>query len=69
MIRRIFQQVVRVISVPLSDDTDGADRDSALRMATAVLMIDVARADHVFNESEFERVLDLIESHFGLSPD
>ena len=69
MIKRIFEQVVSVISVPLSDDTDGADRDSALRMATAVLMIDVARADHVFNESEFERVLHLIESHFGLSPD
>jgi uncharacterized tellurite resistance protein B-like protein len=32
-------------------------------------MLDVARADHVFEESEFERVLQLFEHHFGLSPD
>jgi uncharacterized tellurite resistance protein B-like protein len=32
-------------------------------------MLDVARADYVFEESEFERVLKLIESHFGLSPE
>ena len=31
--------------------------------------IDVARADHVFDESEFERVLQLTEKHFGLSPE
>ncbi|MDH3806574.1 MAG: TerB family tellurite resistance protein [Gammaproteobacteria bacterium] len=38
-------------------------------MATAVLMLDVARADHVFEESEFDRVLDLVEAHFGLTPE
>lgn len=38
-------------------------------MATAVLMIDVARADHVFDESEFESVLRLAEKHFGLDPE
>ena len=31
-------------------------------------MIDVARADHVFEESEFDRVLELIETHFKLAP-
>ena len=30
-------------------------------------MIDVARADHVFEDSEFDRVLKLIEQHFGLT--
>ena len=35
----------------------------------AVLMLDVARADHVFDESEFERVLDLVETHFGIPPE
>jgi uncharacterized tellurite resistance protein B-like protein len=29
-------------------------------------MIDVARADHVFDESEFDRVLELVQSHFDL---
>lgn len=40
-----------------------------MRLATAVLMIDVARADHVFEESEFDRVLQLVESHFLLAPE
>ena len=32
-------------------------------------MIDVARADHVFDESEFDRVLELVQSHFELPPE
>lgn len=64
MIRRFIDQVVEVISAPDADD--GEDRDSALRMATAVLMLDVARADDVFDESEFDRVLELLQKHFRL---
>ncbi len=67
MIRQLFDKVVDAISTPESADPE--DRDAALRMATAVLMIDVARADHVFEESELDRVLGLIEAHFGLSPE
>ena len=48
---------------------DTEDRDEAIRMATAVLMIDVARADPVFEETEFERLLQLFESHFDLTPE
>lgn len=67
MIRQLFDQVVGAIS---ASDNDGADdREAALRLATAVLMIDVARADHVFDETEFDRVLRLIESHFDLPAD
>ena len=69
MIRRIYLQVVESISVTAVPDSDGADREAALRLATAVLMIDVARADHVFEESEFDSMLQLIESHFELSPE
>ncbi len=53
-------------AIAAADDTPDVDRDEAIRMATAVLMIDVARADHVFDESEFDRVLQLIQSHFHL---
>ena len=67
MIRQLFDQVVGAISASNNDGAD--DREAALRMATAVLMIDVARADHVFDETEFDRVLRLIESHFDLSAD
>ena len=69
MIKRLFVQVVEVISIPATPAASTEDREAALRMATAVLMIDVARADHVFEESEFESVLKLIESHFGLTPE
>jgi uncharacterized tellurite resistance protein B-like protein len=69
MIKRIYSQLIESISVESGSATTTADRDSALRLATAVLMIDVARADHVFEESEFNSLLLLLESHFDLSPD
>lgn len=42
------------------------DRDSAIRKATAVLMLDVALADKEFSLAELERLEALAESHFGL---
>lgn len=72
MIKRLFVQVFESISIeasPASPEAVAVDREAALRMATAVLLIDVARADHVFEESEYDRVLQLIESHFALTPE
>lgn len=69
MIKRLFIQVVETISSTEQSTTSAADREAALRLATAVLMIDVARADFVFEESEFDHVLKLIEARFGLSPE
>jgi len=69
MIKRLFIQVVETISSTEQSATSAADREAALRLATAVLMIDVARADFVFEESEFDHVLKLIEVRFGLSPE
>ena len=69
MIKRLFVQVFESISIEASPEAGAIDREAALRMATAVLLIDVARADHVFEESEYDRVLQLIESHFGLTPE
>ena len=69
MIKKLINQVVVAISAPASSKVDAGQREAALRTATAVLMLDVARADHVFDDSEFARVLDLVESHFGLSPE
>jgi len=57
------------MSVSSTVEMDEADREAALRLATAVLMIDVARADDVFDESEFDRVLMLMEKHFKLRPE
>lgn len=68
MIKKIYDQVVNAISATAPDEAQ-ADREAALRMATAVLMVDVARADYVFDESEFDSVLRLMEAHFDLAPE
>ncbi len=65
MIKTLFAQVIERIST--TDTVTAEDREATLRQATAVLMIDVAKADHVFDESEFEQVLTLVETHFGLT--
>ena len=67
MIKRLITQVVESISISTTTGSEPVTREEAIRMATAVLMIDVARADHVFEDSEFDRVLRLIEQHFGLT--
>jgi uncharacterized tellurite resistance protein B-like protein len=69
MLKKLFVQVVETISSSDTTANSVEDRDAALRLATAVLMIDVARADHVFQDVEFERALNLIETHFGLDPE
>lgn len=69
MIKRLFVQLVETISTSQTTVVSHDEREAAIRMATAVLMIDVARADHVFEDSEFDRVLRLVEKHFGLTPE
>ena len=69
MIKKLLDRVTTAISAPATANDNPEDRAAALRLSTAVLMIDVARADHVFEESEFERVLQLVESHFELDPE
>ncbi len=66
MMKRYITRVVKAISVPATDENYTQSRETAIRMATATLMIDIARADHVFEESEFDRVLELVASHFEL---
>jgi uncharacterized tellurite resistance protein B-like protein len=67
MIKRMFVQITESFSTSTETTAGIADRDAMLRLATAVLMVDIARADHIFEESEFERLLRLVESHFGLT--
>ena len=68
MIKRLFEQVINAISEEAGASQQPQSRDEAIRLATAVLMVDVAQADDVFDESEFDRVLALIETHFHLKP-
>src|SRR5210317_2333215 len=66
MIKRLLDRVSEAIAAPEATVASSGNREAALRMAAAVLMIDVARADHVFDESEFDRVLQLVQTHFAL---
>jgi uncharacterized tellurite resistance protein B-like protein len=66
MLKRLFDQVVGAISSDDENDRDGEQREHAIRMATAVLMVDVARADHEFDDAEHDDVLQLIETQFAL---
>lgn len=69
MIKRLMNRVAEAMAATNDRRHDTASRDEAIRMATAVLMIDVARADHVFDEEEFDAVLKLVETHFHLDPE
>jgi uncharacterized tellurite resistance protein B-like protein len=57
------------------DQTFGADGDDTgvsendLKLATAVLLVEVARADFSEDEIEIDAVADLLESHLGTSRD
>lgn len=69
MIRQLINQISDVITAPATTEGASARREAAIRSATAVLMVDVARADYVFEDSEFDSVLRLAQAHFHLSPD
>jgi uncharacterized tellurite resistance protein B-like protein len=67
MIKKLINQISDVITSPATTTDDAATRDVAIRNATAVLMVDVARADYSFDEDEFDSLLRLIQAHFDLS--
>jgi len=69
MLKGLFDQVVDAIATNDDDGRDQEQREHAIRMATAVLMVDVARADHEFDDSEHDDVLQLIETQFSLEPE
>ena len=67
MIRKLYDQVMNSLVVKPPAEREAAEREEMLRLATAVLMVDVARADHVFDETELESVLKLLQTNFDLT--
>jgi uncharacterized tellurite resistance protein B-like protein len=65
MIKRLIARVAERLGSEASEES-AARREDALRLATAILLVDVALADHDFDASEFDKLIRLIESHFGL---
>lgn len=69
MIKRLFDQIVGAFAKSDSADNGVYERARAIRKATAVLMLDVALADKVFDERELEHLLEIAEAHFALGPE
>jgi uncharacterized tellurite resistance protein B-like protein len=63
MFKSLYDKIVSQISAA---DIEADTRDAAVRLATAVLMVDVALVDSSFDETEFDRMLQSIKEHFGL---
>jgi uncharacterized tellurite resistance protein B-like protein len=69
MIKILVEKVSKVFTATDTAEADEQAREAAIRMATAVLMTEVARADHEYDESEFDLLLNLITRHFQMSPE
>ena len=68
MLKRWLQQLGDAMaSSGAGNATSQEDRAHALRLATAALMVDVARADHEFDEAELKVMLELMSVRFDLT--
>ena len=68
MIRKLAEKVSSAFAVD-ARERDPAEKEHAIRMATAILMTEVARADFEYDEAEFSLLLDLITKHFVITAD
>jgi len=68
MIKRLAEKLSKTFAATDATEPDEDAREKALQMATAVLMIEIARADHDYDESEFDLLLNLITNRFRISP-
>ncbi len=66
MIKRLIEQITSAVSGGDSGEPDEEERAEAIRKATAVLMLDVALADKVFDQAELDHLVGLAEEQFGL---
>jgi uncharacterized tellurite resistance protein B-like protein len=69
MIKKLAEKISRAFAATGTAEPDQEARASAIRMATAVLMTEVARSDYEYDESEFNLLLDLVSRHFHISPE
>ena len=67
MIKRITEKITKAFAATDTPQSDEDAREQAIRMATAVLMTEVARADFQYDEAEREVLLELITSTCQLS--
>ncbi len=66
MIKQLFDQIVSALGSGAPAEKDAEERDRAIRRATAVLMLDVALADRVFDQAELDHLQEIARTHFDL---
>lgn len=66
MLRRLFERVADAVGHNGDDAGREARRDEAVRLATAVLMVEVARADNRFSKDEAQHIDALVRKRFAL---
>ncbi len=66
MLKRLFHQLSAAVSGAGEELEKELDREAAVRLATAVLLVDVARADYQFDDAEVDLILKLVEKHVAL---
>jgi len=69
MIKILVEKISTAFASTNTAEPDEDARENAIRMATAVLMTEVARADCDYDESELNVLLDLITDRFQISPE
>jgi uncharacterized tellurite resistance protein B-like protein len=67
MIKKIAENLSKAFAATDTPKSDEDERERAIRMATAILMTEVARADFQYDESEFDVLLELITNCFQIS--
>lgn len=67
MLKRITDKLSKAFAATDKAKPDEDDREQAIRMATAVLMTEVARADFQYDDAELDVLLELITSTFQIS--
>ncbi len=67
MIKRLAEKLSKAFAPSGTAESDEDAREQAIRMATAMLMTEVARADFEYDESEFDVLLELITNLFQIS--
>jgi uncharacterized tellurite resistance protein B-like protein len=69
MIKKLVEKISIAFAATDPGEITEEAREAAVRMATAVLMTEIARADYDYDGTEFDLLLELITRHFNMSPE
>lgn len=69
MLKKLLRRIDETLSKSGATEASVTDREEAVRIATAALLVEVAKADFNYAADEFETLTRLIETQFVLTPE